>query len=114
MYGGQIVEQGRVDDLFYRPGHPYTWGLLGSLPRLDQETERLAQIPGQPPSLLRPPAGCRFAPRCPYVFDRCHTELPGLAPAPEEEHLLRCHLDAESRERHQGEVLGALAAGGAS
>jgi oligopeptide/dipeptide ABC transporter ATP-binding protein len=114
MYGGQIIEQGKVDDVFYHPVHPYTWGLLGSLPRLDQETERLAQIPGQPPSLLRPPPGCRFAPRCPYVFDRCHTEAPRLAPAPEDEHLLRCHLDAESRDRHQAEVLGALATGGAA
>src|SRR5262249_22518114 len=67
MYGGQIVEQGTVDDIFYRPRHPYTWGLLSSLPRADLEVERLEQIPGQPPSLLNPPSGCRFHPRCRFT-----------------------------------------------
>jgi oligopeptide/dipeptide ABC transporter ATP-binding protein len=72
MYAGQIVEEATLDELFYDPMHPYTWGLLGSLPRLDTPNpERLAQIPGQPPSLLRPPVGCRFAPRCPHEFDEC-------------------------------------------
>lgn len=65
MYAGQIVENGSLDDIFYAPQHPYTWGLLGSLARLDRpRSERLTQIPGQPPSLLDPPPGCRFAPRC--------------------------------------------------
>jgi oligopeptide/dipeptide ABC transporter ATP-binding protein len=72
MYAGQIVEDAGLDDIFYDPKHPYTWGLLGSLARLDQPTPgRLAQIAGQPPSLLHPPTGCRFAPRCPHAFDRC-------------------------------------------
>src|SRR5947209_8122190 len=66
MYAAEIVEQANVYDLFNRPRHPYTWGLMGSLPRLDADVERLTQIPGQPPSLLRPPRGCRFHPRCPY------------------------------------------------
>ena len=69
MYAAQVVEQAPVDDLFKRPHHPYTWGLLGSLPRLDADVDRLAQIQGQPPSLLNPPRGCRFHPRCPYVMD---------------------------------------------
>jgi oligopeptide/dipeptide ABC transporter ATP-binding protein len=72
MYAGQIVEDASLDDVFYDPQHPYTWGLLGSLARLDQPTPgRLAQITGMPPSLLKPPTGCRFAPRCPHVFDQC-------------------------------------------
>jgi peptide/nickel transport system ATP-binding protein/oligopeptide transport system ATP-binding protein len=78
MYAGQIVEQGSLDDIFYDPQHPYTWGLLGSLTRLDQPPpDRLPQIAGQPPSLLAPPAGCRFRPRCPHAFDKC-SELPEL------------------------------------
>ena len=76
MYAGQIVEDATLDEIFYDPQHPYTWGLLGSLTRLDQpRSERLAQITGQPPSLLNPPPGCRFAPRCPHEFDQC-AELP--------------------------------------
>src|SRR4249920_1581401 len=69
MYAAKVVEQGSVDPIFTVPRHPYTWGLLGSLPRLDADVERLVQIPGQPPSLLRPPRGCRFHPRCTYVMD---------------------------------------------
>jgi peptide/nickel transport system ATP-binding protein len=77
--------------------HPYTWGLLGSLPRLDVELERLTQIRGQPPSLLRPPAGCRFRPRCAYAFDRCRGELPDATPTGfDPSHLDACFL-AESR-----------------
>jgi len=64
MYAANVVEQAEVHDLFNQPQHPYTWGLMGSLPRLEADVERLTQIPGQPPSLLRPPAGCRFHPRC--------------------------------------------------
>jgi oligopeptide/dipeptide ABC transporter ATP-binding protein len=77
MYAGQIVEDASLDDVFYDPQHPYTWGLLGSLARLDQPTPgRLAQITGMPPSLLKPPTGCRFAPRCPHVFDQCEQPPP--------------------------------------
>ncbi|PQP40690.1 MULTISPECIES: ABC transporter ATP-binding protein [Mycolicibacterium] len=77
MYAGQIVEDGTVDDIFYSPQHPYTWGLLGSLARLDRpRTERLAQIAGAPPSLLDPPSGCRFAPRCAFQFGRCDQPPP--------------------------------------
>ncbi len=100
MYAGRIVEQARVVDLFERPEMPYTWGLLGSLPRLNLTSDRLEQIPGQPPSLLRPPRGCAFHPRCAYAFERCREELPELQPAPEGEgHLFRCHLKEEDRAR---------------
>ncbi len=98
MYGGQIVEDGTLQEIFYDPQHPYTWGLLGSLTRLDQpQTDRLPQIGGQPPSLLNPPPGCRFAPRCPYAFDRC-SERPPLQ-SRGGGHLDRCWLQpAEKRE----------------
>jgi oligopeptide/dipeptide ABC transporter ATP-binding protein len=99
MYAGQVVERGSLDEIFYDPQHPYTWGLLGSIARLDQDRpERLPQIAGQPPSLLAPPTGCRFAPRCPHAFAKC-AELPALekrlpkAPS----HLDRCWLDPEDK-----------------
>jgi oligopeptide/dipeptide ABC transporter ATP-binding protein len=93
MYAGQIVENATLDEIFYDPQHPYTWGLLGSLTRLDQpRTGRLPQIAGQPPSLLDPPSGCRFSPRCPHVFDKC-SELPPLEPRAGGTHLDRCWLD---------------------
>ena len=95
MYAGQVVEQAGLQELFATPGHPYTWGLLGSIPRLDQpRPERLAQIPGQPPSLLAPPAGCRFAPRCGHAFDQC-ARPPQLHSA-EGSHLVRCWLPADA------------------
>jgi peptide/nickel transport system ATP-binding protein len=100
MYGGRVVEQAQVDDLFAKPEMPYSWGLLGSLPRPNVVTDRLEQIPGQPPSLLHPPQGCAFNPRCPYVFDRCRTELPELRPSPTgPDHQFRCHLGDEDRVR---------------
>jgi oligopeptide/dipeptide ABC transporter ATP-binding protein len=100
MYGGRVVEEAQVDDLFAKPEMPYTWGLLGSLPRLEVSSARLEQIPGQPPSLLHPPKGCAFNPRCAYAFDRCREELPELRPAPQGAgHRFRCHLDEEDRTR---------------
>ncbi|WNG88135.1 ABC transporter ATP-binding protein [Mycobacterium sp. ITM-2016-00317] len=97
MYAGQIVEDGSLDDIFYAPSHPYTWGLLGSLARLDQpRTERLAQISGAPPSLLDPPSGCRFAPRCAFEFDRCAAPPP-LAPGGVVTHLDRCWLGEDAK-----------------
>jgi peptide/nickel transport system ATP-binding protein len=97
MYAARVAEHAPVFSLFERPMHPYTWGLLGSLPRLDVELERLTQIRGQPPSLLRPPAGCRFRPRCGFAFDRCRSELPAATPAGfDPGHLDACFL-AESR-----------------
>ena len=101
MYGGRIVEQSPVADLYDHPSHPYTQGLLKSVPRIDQKGGSLASIPGQPPSLLAEPVGCSFAPRCPYAFDRCHTETPVLAPIdPAGEHLAACFWDTtEGKER---------------
>ncbi len=88
MYAGQVVEQAGLEELFDAPQHPYTRGLLASIPRLDTvRSERLPQIPGHPPSLLRPPAGCRFAARCPESFERC-TEAPPLVD--HSAHQVRC------------------------
>jgi peptide/nickel transport system ATP-binding protein len=87
MYAGRVVEQGTLDELFYDPQHPYTWGLLGSIARLDRDTsERLPAIAGSAPSTLNPPAGCHFHPRCPHAFDRCR-QTPALAPRVSEAHL---------------------------
>ncbi|MDG4663202.1 ABC transporter ATP-binding protein [Mycobacterium sp. 236(2023)] len=99
MYAGQIVEDGSLDDIFYAPQHPYTWGLLGSLARLDQPRGgRLAQISGAPPSLLDPPTGCRFAPRCAFEFDHC-AEPPPLDPSDGGTHLDRCWLALDEKAR---------------
>src|SRR5207247_474514 len=93
MYAAEVVEKAPVDRLFKRPHMPYTWGLLGSLPRLDATVDRLVQIQGQPPSLLNPPRGCRFHPRCPYVMGICKTVEPELLPAGDEaDHVQACHL----------------------
>ena len=106
MYAANVVEQAPVEELFNRPQHPYTWGLMGSLPRLEVDMERLTQIPGQPPSLLRPPAGCRFHPRCPHVMEVCKTTVPELAPSPSgPEHLQRCQLDQETKDREAAKIL---------
>jgi peptide/nickel transport system ATP-binding protein/oligopeptide transport system ATP-binding protein len=78
MYAGKIVESASVDALFADPQHPYTIGLLGSIPRLDVDRERLATIEGTVPSPNNQPAGCRFAPRCPFADRRCHEEPPPL------------------------------------
>src|SRR5581483_83818 len=99
MYGGRVVEQAKVTDLFAKPEMPYTWGLLGSLPRLSLVSGRLEQIPGQPPSLLHPPSGCAFNPRCEFVMDVCRRELPELRASTAPDHRFRCHLDDETRDR---------------
>ena len=75
MYGGQLMEYGSTEDLFKTPTHPYTKGLLGAIPRLDQDVEELVTIPGNPPNLLKLPAGCPFSERCNYVLPRCPREL---------------------------------------
>jgi oligopeptide transport system ATP-binding protein len=79
MYGGRTVEYGGIDEIFYNPQHPYTWGLLGSLPRLDEiEKTRLTPIKGQPPDLIALPAGCPFAARCTYARAECRDDWPAL------------------------------------
>ena len=111
MYAANVVEQAEVHDLFNRPQHPYTWGLMGSLPRLEADVERLTQIPGQPPSLLNPPKGCRFHPRCPYVMEVCKTTVPKLLPTQRDpNHLQKCHLDEETKEREAAKLLAATMA----
>jgi oligopeptide/dipeptide ABC transporter ATP-binding protein len=101
MYAGRVVEEGTLDEIFYDPQHPYTWGLLGSITRIDADrSQRLPAIPGQPPSLLRPPTGCHFRPRCPHAFDRC-TEVPPLENrvAGEPTSRDRCWLSTEDKRR---------------
>jgi peptide/nickel transport system ATP-binding protein len=112
MYAARVQEEGEVRNLFRRPNHPYTWGLLGSLPRLHQDVERLVQISGQPPSLLYPPQGCRFHPRCPYVMPVCSQTEPALDPVPEASgiHRVRCHLDQETKDHEAAKLIaGSLA-----
>ena len=106
MYAAEVAEQAPVHKLFNRPHHPYTWGLLGSLPRLDTDVERLVQIPGQPPSLLHPPKGCRFHPRCAYVMRECRQVDPELVPiSTDPEHLQACHLDEATKDREAAKLL---------
>jgi peptide/nickel transport system ATP-binding protein len=102
MYGGQCVEKGTVDELFYAPEMPYTWGLLRSMPRMDRDREtRLVPIPGQPPSLINVPHGCVFHARCPFVDrvpgNKCVAVHPNLTPA-SDGHEVRCHIPAAERE----------------
>jgi peptide/nickel transport system ATP-binding protein len=99
MYAGELVEYGALERIFLAPEHPYTWGLLKSIPRLDAaRDEELVPIAGRPPSLISPPSGCRFHPRCPYLRER-HTKVhPGLEPILEDgNHLVRCLLEAPTR-----------------
>jgi peptide/nickel transport system ATP-binding protein/oligopeptide transport system ATP-binding protein len=98
MYAGRVVEQADVRELFRDPLHPYTWGLLGSVPRVDlARPNRLPTISGSPPSLLNPPTGCHFTPRCPHRMPICDTE-PALREAePGSGHPDRCHLDLQQK-----------------
>src|SRR5947207_12337938 len=99
MYAGRIAEYGQAEDIYYNAHHPYTWGLLQSIARIDQtKTERLRPIKGLPPSLIYVPPGCPFNPRCPYVMDICKTEVPPLLPA-DGHHASACHLTLAEKER---------------
>ena len=99
MYAGKIVETGTRNDIYYEAHHPYTWGLLRSIARMDAErTERLRPIEGLPPSLIFVPPGCSFHPRCPYVFDRCPREVPDLVPT-DGHHADACLLTLEQKNR---------------
>jgi len=99
MYAGKIVEQAGKEPLFASPEHPYTWGLLRSIPRLDVGREaELTPISGRPPSLIQVPRGCAFHPRCPYAHDACVQEPPPLAPvADDPRHVVRCVLPSPTR-----------------
>jgi oligopeptide/dipeptide ABC transporter ATP-binding protein len=98
MYAGRVVEEGAKEEVFYNPQHPYTWGLLGSIARLDRPNpKRLTVIPGRPPSLLKLPSGCRFSPRCPHVMEICKVSDPRLEPRCGPLHLDACHLTVEQK-----------------
>ena len=98
MYAGRIVEEGDKEQIFYDPQHPYTWGLLGSIARLDRpKAQRLTAIDGQPPSLIHRPQGCNFRPRCPHAFDRCRAEDPVLTEKVGGGHLDACHLSVDDK-----------------
>jgi peptide/nickel transport system ATP-binding protein len=100
MYGGEIVEQAPVDRIFAKPHHPYTEGLLGAMPRVGQERDRLQTIPGTVPPPTNWPTGCRFHERCPYSWERTAHEHPPLYEV-ESGHLSRCHLAEEPQRRQQ-------------
>ncbi|MEU1948016.1 MULTISPECIES: ABC transporter ATP-binding protein [unclassified Streptomyces] len=104
MYGGRCVERGPAEKVFYEPQHPYTWGLLGSMPRIDRDqTERLIPVKGSPPSLINVPSGCAFHPRCPYADvpkdNITRTERPELSQAGGGGHFSACHMSQEERTR---------------
>jgi len=104
MYAGKIVERGTAREIYANPRHPYTLGLLRSVPRLDEPRRaKLQPIPGQPPDLSRLPGGCSFAPRCAYAIDRCREEEPGLDPVAAD-HLSACWLAEDLPTRAQVSV----------
>jgi oligopeptide/dipeptide ABC transporter ATP-binding protein len=99
MYGGRTVEYGPVDEVYYDPHQPYTWGLLGSLPRLDVSAkQRLTPIQGQPPNLLLLPPGCPFSGRCPYEREVCRRQFPDLEVVGVD-HGVHCWIPRDERER---------------
>jgi peptide/nickel transport system ATP-binding protein len=103
MYAGKAAEFGNTDDIYYKPLHPYTWGLLSSIPRLDDiKQERLNPIRGLPPSLIQVPPGCAFHPRCPYKFDPCDRDVPELLPV-DGHHAAACHLSLADKEKIRDE-----------
>ena len=108
MYAGRIVERGTKRQVFYDPQHPYTWGLLGSIPRLDRpRPERLHSIKGSPPSLITLPQGCKFRPRCPHAFEKCDEEPDLVARVDDRHHLDRCWLSVDDKRRlREGTIVG--------
>jgi peptide/nickel transport system ATP-binding protein len=97
MYAGNVMEYGPAAEIFAQPQHPYAWGLLDSMPTIDERLASLVPIEGSPPSLLSPPSGCPFHPRCPYRFEPCATEKPPLKKPVPEAHLDACHLPWERK-----------------
>jgi oligopeptide/dipeptide ABC transporter ATP-binding protein len=98
MYAGRVVERGTKRQVFYDPQMPYTWGLLGSIPRLDRpKAERLHSIKGSPPSLINLPQGCKFRPRCPHAFEKCWEHPPLENRVEDPGHLDRCWLPVEEK-----------------
>ena len=106
MYAGRVVERAPKRQLFYDPQMPYTWGLLGSIPRLDRpRQERLHSIKGMPPSLIHVPEGCKFRPRCPHAFDKCMEEPELVNRVEEHGHLDRCWLSVAEKRRLREETM---------
>ena len=102
MYAGKVIEQGSVDEVLHRPHHPYTWGLLKSVPQLTSDPDvRLEAIPGTPPSLINPPSGCAFHPRCPLaitIMEKCSRTVPPLlAESTSLHHISACHIPLAER-----------------
>jgi len=97
MYAGRVMEYGPAAEIFSRPQHPYAWGLLDSMPSIERRLDALVPIEGSPPSLLAPPSGCPFHPRCPYRFEPCATERPPLKVPADNAHLDACHLPYEKK-----------------
>jgi peptide/nickel transport system ATP-binding protein len=106
MYAGRIIESATTEKIFKAPEHPYTWGLLQSIPRLDRSRdEDLIPIAGRPPSLITLPTGCSFHPRCPYVRERHRRVDPKLEPLPDDpQHLVACLLPSEIRKEIWGDL----------
>ena len=98
MYGGVVVEEGTVREIFYEPKHPYTWGLLRSIPQKSGEKRKLIPIPGSPPDLIAPPPGCPFVARCPYAMNICNSTLPEMTQL-SDTHCARCRLLDEGAPR---------------
>ncbi len=112
MYAGRIVEEGTLDQIFYDPQHPYTWGLLGSITRVDKpRPERLPAIAGLPPSLADRPTGCHFRPRCPHEFAQCMEVPPLEARADDPTHCDRCWLPADEKRRRREVLPGEIGLG---
>jgi oligopeptide transport system ATP-binding protein len=95
MYGGEIMEIGKTENIYSKPTHPYTQGLMSAVPRLNDSEERLITIPGNPPNMMKPPEGCPFSPRCNYSNDECSNVSPILSNVDKGDHFRACHIEIE-------------------
>jgi len=95
MYGGEIMEIGKTENIYSAPTHPYTQGLMSAVPRLDDSEERLITIPGNPPNMMKTPEGCPFSPRCKFAVDKCNSDSPALLKIGNSDHFRSCHVDKE-------------------
>ena len=95
MYGGEIMEIGKTENIYSAPTHPYTQGLMSAVPRLDDSEERLITIPGSPPNMMKTPEGCPFSPRCRFAVDKCNSDSPALLKIDNSNHFRSCHVDKE-------------------
>lgn len=95
MYGGEIMEIGKTENIYSAPTHPYTQGLMSAVPRLDDSEERLITIPGNPPNMMKAPEGCPFSPRCKFAVDKCNSDSPALLKIDNSNHFRSCHVDLE-------------------